>query len=520
MNRRIFLQLSWPPVIIGVLLFTGSLASIWTIQRLQQELASILARNVNGLAAAQELEIYLRQFRFHTVLDVMDPSPERERLVRSDHEGFEKALQKAKEAASTEKERRLVEAITKGYARYREEISHRPSGNVSLMESVKWADRHPVQYVQTPCKEYFEVNKQLMKDSTIESERVTLQTQSALLIIGILGPISGLVVGYGVSRAWSRSIARLSVRLRDAEAHFDQEVGALEIEIGEDWTGLDRQVDHIVDRMRNVAQQLQTQERKMLRAEQLAAVGQLAASVAHEVRNPLTGMKLLVEAALRPHGSQPLTREDLQMIHREILRLERSAQSLLDFARLPAPNKQPVDLRSVIPPAWELVGPRARQQRIAFDFKTPEEPVVVAADPAQVTIVLVNLFLNALDAIKGPGQVAVELRRDGDTVRIHVTDDGTGIASDMLQRLCEPFSTNKPHGTGLGLSLSRRIMEEHDGSLTAENRPGRGACFTLTLPSPADSASDGTRKSKSPRDKARSTADSLEVARENAARDR
>jgi signal transduction histidine kinase len=481
MNRRIFLQLSWPPVIIGVLLFTASLASIWSIQHVQRNLARILAQNVSGLAAAQELEIYLRQFRFHTFLDVMDPSLERQRLIRADHEGFERAMQKAKEAAATEKERGLVEAVEEGYARYREEVQHGPAGT-DLKSYIEWADRHPVRHLQDPCKQYFQVNKQLMEESAVESERVALQTQKAILLLGILGPVSGLVVGYGVSRAWSRSIARLSVRLGDAQTHLDKEVGDLQLQFGKDWTGLDRQVDHVVDRVRDVAQQLQQQERKLMRAEQLAAVGQLAASVAHEVRNPLTGMKLLVEAALRPRASQSLSREDLEVIHGEILRLEQSVQGLLDFARLPAPNKKVIDLRSVIAPAWEVVAARASQQGVTFEFKDPGAPINVTADPVQLTIVLVNLYLNALDAIAGPGRIEAAVDVAGDRVHLRVCDDGPGIPAEMLDHLFEPFATNKPHGTGLGLSLSRRILEEHDGTLSAENRPTRGACFTLELP--------------------------------------
>jgi signal transduction histidine kinase len=287
-----------------------------------------------------------------------------------------------------------------------------------------------------------------------------------------------------VARGLSRSIYRLSVRVQDMAHHLDTDVGSVSVAADGDIRVLDRQLQHVVGKVEEVAARLQQQQRELLRAEQLAAVGQLAAGVAHEVRNPLTGMKLLVEAALRRHNPTPLTGEDLEVIHGEIVRLEHTVQGLLEFARLPAPQRQPCDLRDLVARARDLTRARGAQQRVEVVASLPADPVPALVDGGQLTTVLVNLILNAFDAMPQGGRLRIEMTAGpSGEARISVSDTGPGIAATMLDRLFTPFTTTKPAGTGLGLSVSRRIIEEHGGTITAHNRPEGGACFVITIPS-------------------------------------
>jgi signal transduction histidine kinase len=238
-----------------------------------------------------------------------------------------------------------------------------------------------------------------------------------------------------------------------------------------------------------MVQRLQRQQREILRADQLAALGQLAASVAHEVRNPLTGMKLLVEAALRPGRPQPLSREDLQVIHGEIARLEEIVRHFLAFARPQPLVRGVVDLQTVVARPVELVRGRARQQGVTLRVELPEEPLPVDLDAGQVGTVVVNLLLNALDAMPRGGEVTVAARAEEGALEdgrpaclLEVRDTGPGIAPELLPRLFTPFASGKATGTGLGLSLARRIVEEHGGQIRAANLPSGGACFTILLP--------------------------------------
>src|SRR5262249_33614021 len=165
-----------------------------------------------------------------------------------------------------------------------------------------------------------------------------------------------------------------------------------------------------------------------LAADHCSAGGQLAASVAHEVRNPLTAVKMLVEAALRPRNRKPLTPDDLQVIHGEIARLEQTVQGLLDFARLPTPQRSLGDLREVVAQAVELVQARANQLRVKITVRCPEGPVAANVDRSQLCTVFVNLLLNSLDAMPRGGSLEVGLAASPVTgVCLTVADTGCGI---------------------------------------------------------------------------------------------
>jgi signal transduction histidine kinase len=221
----------------------------------------------------------------------------------------------------------------------------------------------------------------------------------------------------------------------------------------------------------------------MLRAQQLAAVGQLAAGVAHEVRNPLTSIKMLVEAALREHKPRPFTEDNLRIVHGEILRLEQTVQGLLDFARPPKLKKQSSDLCAVVARAVELIRVRARQQKVGIESNGLEEPIHALVDPGQFCTVLVNLLVNALDAMPHGGRLSIQVYATPEqTIHLEVSDTGEGIRSEMIGQLFTPFVSTKPTGSGLGLSISKRIIEEHGGRIAVSNRAGRGACFAITLP--------------------------------------
>ena len=530
MNRRLFLQVTAPALAIGLVLLGACLASAWYINRLQNNLAHILSQNVAGLHAAQELEIKVRQLRFHSFLYLIDPTHAPAKPIRQDQEGFEVALHRAKQLAdspaSTAETRSYVRKIEEGYQKYQRELVQRSDElsrkglRSAILERVdelrarvaregsqadvpklldglradvarlapsrdfqKWVDDHPIQHVVKPCQDLLVVNREMMDDTFQESERVSRQARWVMLLVGLVGPVGGLIIGYGMARGLSRSIYQLSVRVQDMAQRLDRNVASVSVAADGDIRNLDKQLEHVVRSVEEVAERLQRHQREMLRAEQLSAVGQLAAGVAHEVRNPLTSVNMLVEAALRSNNRKPLTVEDLKVIHGEIARLEQTVQGFLDFARPPTLHRSPVALPEVVAQAVELVKVRARQQGVEVVVGGRGEGPPVSVDRNQVCNVLVNLFLNALDAMPQGGRLEVDLEASpADGARIRVADTGTGIPPEIRGRLFTPFASSKPTGTGLGLSISRRIIEEHGGQLTGGNRPEGGACFTITLP--------------------------------------
>jgi signal transduction histidine kinase len=488
MNPKMLLRVTAPAVAIGLLLLGACVAGAAYINRLQTNLANILSRNVISLQAAQDLEIRVRQLRFHNVLYFVDRDPDQLKAIKSDHKHFEEALEVARQTAGNDEQRDCIRTIEQSYREYREEQAALraiiPDRNkpLDLKQLVK---DHPIQLVINPCQELLRLNRKAMDEMAGESRVLSQQGHLAMSLLGVTGIVGGIVLGYGVARGLSRSIYRLSVRVQDVAQRLDQDVTSLKVVAGGDIQNLDQQLTHVVRRVEEVVARLQQHQHELFRAEQLFAVGQLAASVAHEVRNPLAGIKLLVESALRSRNHKPLTLEDLEVIHREVARLEQTIQGFLNFARLPTPKCSLNDMRDVVSQAIELVRARARQQHVELAIDAPEGAVPAFVDPAQLSTVLVNLLLNALDAMPQGGRIEVDLTMEPDAgVRLSVSDTGSGIAPQVAERLFTPFTTTKPTGTGLGLSISGRILKEHGGSLSARNRTEGGACFVLSLPPP------------------------------------
>jgi signal transduction histidine kinase len=304
-----------------------------------------------------------------------------------------------------------------------------------------------------------------------------------LASIGSIGALAGLILGYSVARRLRHSIYQLRVRIQDAAGKLRQPLPTVILTADGDLHQVNEQMQGIVREIEQVVAQLQQREREVLRADQLVAVGQMAAGVAHELRNPLTSIKMLVQANREEAEARGLPAEDLQIIEQEIRRMERCLQTFLDFARPPQPERRPVSLAALVERMFTLVEGRARKQHVTLHFSPPTTAVIVEADADQMQQLLVNLALNALDAMPQGGSLDVSLGAPvHDQVELRVRDTGPGIAPALLPRLFEPFVSSKETGLGLGLVVSRRIAESHGGNLWVTNPPHGGACFVLRLP--------------------------------------
>jgi two-component system sensor histidine kinase HydH len=269
------------------------------------------------------------------------------------------------------------------------------------------------------------------------------------------------------------------IRIQGASGMLSQDVATVEWE----WKGPQGPdgLEGLARRVEQVVERLQQREREVQRAERLAALGQLAAGMAHEIRNPLTSVQLLVQTVRKDPSAGALTDDDLALIDGELGRIEKSLGTFLDYARPPKLERVTCDLAAVADGALTLVRGRAQQQRVEVRFAPPAEPITLNADPAQLRQVLVNLLLNALDVMPTGGALELAVAREGGEATIAVNDTGPGIAVEIAPRLFEPFATNKEAGVGLGLVVSKRIVEDHGGTLRGFNRQG-GATFLVRLP--------------------------------------
>jgi signal transduction histidine kinase len=222
----------------------------------------------------------------------------------------------------------------------------------------------------------------------------------------------------------------------------------------------------------------------VLRAERLAAIGGLAAGVAHELRNPLTSVKLLLQHAATRGGDATVAAPKIGLILDEIERMEATIQGLLDFSRPAQPQRKLHYVRDTLERALHLVAGRAEKQHVKTRLDLGRQPLLVNGDPQQLHQVFVNLLINAIEAMPSGGSLNISVMANPQTrqVTVEICDTGDGIPQELMPRLFEPFATGKERGTGLGLAVSRRILEEHGGTIAVRPRQPRGTIFEVTLP--------------------------------------
>jgi two-component system sensor histidine kinase HydH len=331
------------------------------------------------------------------------------------------------------------------------------------------------------CRELRRFNASQVAASEQEHHLALQRMSWGLAVVGGLGSIAGLVLGYGLARGLHHTIHQFLIRVQVAAERLGQELPAIE------WQREgppDDGADGLLSRVEQAVRRLQQQEREVRRAERLAAVGQLAAGIAHEIRNPLTSAILLIQTGRKDPCSGGLTDEDLDLIEGELQRIEHTLQAFLDFARPPKLERAPCRLAAVVKDVLALARGRATQQRVELRLDAPPDDCVVDADRQQFRHVVLNLVLNSLDVMPCGGKLNLTVAQREDAVELVVSDTGPGIPAEMFPRLFEPFSTNKPTGLGLGLVVSRRIVEDHGGTIHAFNRREGGANFVIRLPTP------------------------------------
>ncbi|GKT09466.1 ATP-binding protein [Desulforhabdus sp. TSK] len=270
----------------------------------------------------------------------------------------------------------------------------------------------------------------------------------------------------------SRAFGEMARQLEDRQHTLEEKVIRREVEL------------HATD------VRLKATEEAAARSQQLASLGQLAAGVAHEIRTPLTSLKMFLEAIESELEIAEEYEEDFRVAARQIARMEATIHRFLDFARPEDPVLTEVDVRDLIEDALLVVGPRAKQQETVLQTHIEEDLPPIRADRKQLGEALLNLMVNGLEAMGSRGLVTVTACREAvswesgarECVRIDVADTGTGISEAIRPQLFDPFFTTKATGTGLGLSTVQSSLQRLGGKVSVESIVGRGSTFSLFIP--------------------------------------
>jgi signal transduction histidine kinase len=331
-------------------------------------------------------------------------------------------------------------------------------------------------------------------------------------VIFSLATVAIIVLGYRLAQNIARPILRLrSMAQSVAQGNLDQSSGLRrEDEIGELAEAFDAMTGRLqaraveaqalyaeaVERNRQLAEmydRLQAAQQQLVLSEKLAAVGQLAAGIVHDVKNPLAAIKGMAEEMIEEAASGSGQADALQTIRDNAGRANSIVTDLLVFARQSTPTLLPRDLRESVEGALRLTGFLLRKGRVDVEKDMPKSALAVF-DPQQIQQVLINLIQNAVQAMPSGGKLHVGLASADDHLVLTVRDSGVGIPPENLPRIFDPFFTTKPEGqgTGMGLSVSYGIIQRHHGQIEVDSQVGSGTTFTIRLPkNPPDGAAAG-----------------------------
>lgn len=221
---------------------------------------------------------------------------------------------------------------------------------------------------------------------------------------------------------------------------------------------------------------------QLKRASQLSAVGQIAAALAHEIRNPLASIEGAVQVLETQHEDTQLREEFHGIIRKQCQRLSRLLTELLNFAKPRQPALVTVALAELVSEVADLINPLLTGKKHSVRIASDDKNVAVSCDPEQMKQVLFNLLMNAHEATGEGGTIDVHFGREHSTFFLSVSDNGPGISAEEIEQIFEPFFTTKARGTGLGLSVVHQIVTHHGGEIRAFNKPDGGACFLIRIP--------------------------------------
>jgi len=244
------------------------------------------------------------------------------------------------------------------------------------------------------------------------------------------------------------------------------------------------------ERVKKATADLEETQRQLFHSEKLAALGKLSAGIAHEIRNPLTSIKILIHSLVDEMATESSREKDLAIIEAEIERVNKIIRQFLDFARPRPPSLEPMDVRRVLEETLALIVYEMEAQGVSLERHYEAEIPPVPMDPEQMKQVFLNLLLNAIQAMDHGGKLMVSTALkhyrygtwSGLFVEVSIRDSGKGIPENIKGKIFEPFFSTKEEGIGLGLPIARRIVEEHGGQIRMESSLGKGATFYVTIP--------------------------------------
>jgi signal transduction histidine kinase len=478
LRARIYLLL----IALAFITIAGGVVMVWYTYRIENLLALMTEKDLAAFETAEALEQALVNQKGFVSYYFIEGDPEWLRQLGEYRQLFKDRLDDAIQTSADTGDRAALDQIKTEYNRYitikDRVIDYYQKGERETGAILHRQARDAFFDVLKLCEKYRDIHKKRIQTtrskSGAEALKLRIIAATAVLFSILLALLLAFVLGYQVLRP----VRRLAVEAdRKGERPVaDDEVKALSSTV----RGLIQNVDE-------TQSELQKSRESLLQAEKMALVGKLAAGMAHSIRNPFTSVKMRLFSLSRYLELSDTQKEDFEVISDEIRHIDTIVQNFLEFSRPPKLKMQSISPSAVVDQTLQLLEHRLRSYDVSVAIEREQPLPEIDADPEQLKEVLVNLMVNACEAIEKGGTIVIHEDKNttpsGESIAIiKVSDTGPGIPAAIREKVFEPFFTTKEEGTGLGLSIVARIIEEHGGSVAVESIEGRGATFIISLP--------------------------------------
>ena len=310
------------------------------------------------------------------------------------------------------------------------------------------------------------------------------RTRLALILIGISGFLLGMIGATLLARRISRPVKKLvDGTVRISKGDFSHKI---EINSQDELGNLARSFNAMSARLLETREQMEETHKKLIQAEKLASIGKLAATIAHEIRNPLTSVKLNIQKVLEDDRLEAMEKEHLAITQEGIGQIEKFVKELLNFTRVSGLQLARFPVSQILEESVKMMVDSFRQKRIAIERKVDEGLPEVLVDGDKMRQVFLNVLRNAYEAVDQNGKIIISAALAGNgqakKIRVRISDSGCGIPDKDWENIFEPFFTTKPSGFGLGLANARKIVEQHKGVIRVVKKRSAGTAFEILIP--------------------------------------
>ncbi len=475
--------------VVGLAMSSSGVALIvaWHIGGLMQD---TVTENLPSLRAAEELEIALLETRGVVVSFILDDgNSERLRDLEQKKRSFRLAFERARATAHTRGERKILGELERTYREYDEKrdemISRYQRGDRDNAIALFLNEvRHLSMQVDQLSRDFIAENKRYIDAAT---ERAQCHITRATWIVG---GFTAMTIGVGAALGWLFfHEVRIPLRQMVAEARsFTRQTSPCAVDSPDDeLPAVGEYLRSLMCDVSDARSALEENRRRLVNAEKLAVVGKLAAGVAHEIRNPLTAVKMWLFSIRKTIGEAPELDRKFDIVSAEITRLEKIVRNFLEFSRPPALELGEQSVAAIVDRTLELFRHRIEDKKLRLVRADASHLAPVTADSDQFKQVLINVLDNAVEATNEGGEIRIAIEMDcvsddRPMVVVRVHDTGCGMPQDVRERVFEPFYTTKDDGTGLGLCIAAQIMARHGGRLVLESSTQRGTTFAVWTP--------------------------------------